>query len=201
MMRTIIFWISVIGLVVFLNYYTMDEKPSKQSENQQSGQTVSNVDSLNSSKIIAKYNADINWDTLSFTYQIQEKYLNKYSTLMAIKANGVDIIKLDSSYYLKISKQNSLLNDKVAPFKQIILFLKISKNQLQDLSDNINLLNEIELIEENGCFIFRLDSVSSYDIKLLDEGNINTTFLVDGKKGVPILKGSLIDYHLYEKSK
>ncbi|WP_154401924.1 hypothetical protein [Aquirufa nivalisilvae] len=71
----------------------MDEKPSKQSENQQSGQTLSNIDSLNSSKIIAKYNADINWDTLSFTYQIQEKYLNKYSTLMAIKANGVDIIK------------------------------------------------------------------------------------------------------------
>lgn len=200
-MRTIIFWISVIGLVVFLNYYTMDEKPSKQSENQQSGQTLSNIDSLNSSKIIAKYNADINWDTLSFTYQIQEKYLNKYSTLMAIKANGVDIIKLDSSYYLKISKQNSLLNDKEAPFKQIILFLKISKNQLYDLSDNINLLNEIELIEENGCFIFKLDSISSYDIKLLDEENINATFLVDGKKGVPILKGSLIDYHLYEKSK
>ncbi len=200
-MRTIIFWISVIGLVVFLNYYTMDEKPSKQSENQQSGQTLSNIDSLNSSKIIAKYNADINWDTLSFTYQIQEKYLNKYSTLMAIKANGVDIIKLDSSYYLKISKQNSLLNDKEAPFKQIILFLKISKNQLQDLSDNINLLNEIELIEENGCFIFKLDSISSYDIKLLDEGNTNATFLVDCKKGVPILKGSLIDYHLYEKSK
>ncbi|MCZ2479056.1 hypothetical protein G9H64_09960 [Aquirufa nivalisilvae] len=179
----------------------MDEKPSKQSENQQSGQTLSNIDSLNSSKIIAKYNADINWDTLSFTYQIQEKYLNKYSTLMAIKANGVDIIKLDSSYYLKISKQNSLLNDKEAPFKQIILFLKISKNQLYDLSDNINLLNEIELIEENGCFIFKLDSISSYDIKLLDEENINATFLVDGKKGVPILKGSLIDYHLYEKSK
>lgn len=200
-MRTIIFWISVIGLVVFLNYYTMDEKPSKQSENQQSGQTLSNIDSLNSSKIIAKYNADINWDTLSFTYQIQEKYLNKYSTLMAIKANGVDIIKLDSSYYLKISKQNSLLNDKEAPFKQIILFLKISKNQLYDLSDNINLLNEIELIEENGCFIFKLDSISSYDIKLLDEENINATFLVDGKKGVPILKGTLIDYHLYEKSK
>lgn len=200
-MRTIIFWISVIGLVVFLNYYTMDEKPSKQSENQQSGQTLSNIDSLNSSKIIAKYNADINWDTLSFTYQIQEKYLNKYSTLMAIKANGVDIIKLDSTYYLKISKQNSLLNDKEAPFKQIILFLKISKNQLYDLSDNINLLNEIELIEENGCFIFKLDSISSYDIKLLDEENINATFLVDGKKGVPILKGSLIDYHLYEKSK
>ncbi|WP_109322325.1 hypothetical protein [Aquirufa nivalisilvae] len=94
-----------------------------------------------------------------------------------------------------------MLNDKEAPFKQIILFLKISKNQLYDLSDNINLLNEIELIEENGCFIFKLDSISSYDIKLLDEENINATFLVDGKKGVPILKGSLIDYHLYEKSK
>ena len=196
-MKTTILWLSIVGIFVYLMYFTNEKKPTKQSSNQ----TIINNDSLNSAKIIAQYNADIYWDTLSFTYQIQEKYLNKYSTLMAIKGNGVDIIKLDSSYYLKISKQYSWSYDKEAPFKQIILFLKISKNQLKDLSYNLNLLNEIELIEENGCFIFRLDSVSSYDIKLLDEGNINTTFLVDGKKGVPILKGSLIDYHLYEKSK
>ncbi|MEY2921498.1 MAG: hypothetical protein RL108_107 [Bacteroidota bacterium] len=193
--RTIIYLSLIIGYLSSCNFSN-----KKDAEPKSPLSKGSNTDSLNSANIISKYKAELNWDTLSYTYQIKDKFENNDSVPLAIKAAGVDIIKIDSSYYLKLRKQHRWLITKEVPFKEILLFLKISKNQLDEIRSNMKTVSEFSLDSENGCFIIKPTSINSSDIKVFDETETESPSKVISNKSVLIIRGSLIDYHLYKNS-
>lgn len=193
--RTLIYLSLIIGYLSSCNF-----SDKKDAETESPISRGSNSDSLNSAKIILKYKAEVNWDTLSYTYQIKDKFEENGSVPMAIKAAGVDIIKIDSSYYLKLRKQYRWLMNKEVPFKEILLFLKISKNQLDDISSKMKTVSEFSLDSDNGCFIVNPHSISSSDIKVFDETETESTSKVISNKSVLVIKGELIDYYLFQST-
>ena len=194
-LRNIIFVFVILGYLTSCNF---SEK--KDGESESPINTSSNSDSLNSADVISKYKADINWDTLSFTYQIKDRFENNDSVSLAIIAGGVDIIKIDSVYYLKLRKQFRWFTIKESPYKEIILFLKISKNQLDDISRNMKILGDYSLGSENGCFIFKSNTINSLDVKLFDDIDTESSSKVISNKSVLVIKGTLIDYYLNRNS-
>lgn len=193
--RTLIYLSLIIGYLSSCNF-----SDKKDAETESPISRGSNSDSLNSAKIILKYKAEVNWDTLSYTYQIKDKFEENGSVPMAIKAAGVDIIKIDSSYYLKLRKQYRWLMNKEVPFKEILLFLKISKNQLDDISSKMKTVSEFSLDSDNGCFIVNPHSIVSSDIKVFDETETESTSKVISNKSILVIKGKLIDYYLFQSS-
>jgi hypothetical protein len=193
--RTLIYLSLFIGYLSSCNFSN-----KKDAEPKSPLSKSSNTDSLNSANIISKYKAELNWDTLSYSYQIKDKFENNESVLLAIKAAGVDIIKIDSSYYLKLRKHYRWLITKEPPFKEILLFLKISNNQLDDITSNMKTLSEFSLDSENGCFIYNPHSINSSDVKVFDETETESTSKVISSKSVLVIKGELIDYYLFQSS-
>ena len=180
-----------------------NNKPSQEEESQIKQRVIENANSIDSveiGKIISKYNANSSWDTLSFTYQIEEK-LVEGNDFASLKADLQDIIRKDTTYYIKLLNKEVLLTLKSSIFNEVRLFLKISKNQLSQLK-KVNMSFENALgFGKTGIFIFKAKDISNYNVKVLDT-NFNEITGETSEQGndsnILLIKGDLIDFYLFK---
>lgn len=177
-------------------------KLSKEEESQMEQKIKENanrIDSVESARIISKYNANSTWDTLSFTYQLQENLVEK-NELASLKADLLDIIKKDTSYYVKLLYKQVIFG-RSSNFNDIRLFLKISQNQLSLLkSVHVGFENSLGLAL-TGLFIFKAKDISNYNEKVLDSNFNELTGESSAKENdsnILLIKGDLIDFYLFK---
>ena len=197
----------IIGIISALIFSCdTSESKSKDSENISPEHKKiifeSEQDSINSIKLIERYQASIDWNKFHFTYQIQEKFENRDSAKMAIKARAIDIVKIGNSYFIKVIQQKNAVDwESLSPYKEVLLLLAISESQLVDISSKLPPEEEWSFTSENGCFIFTADSIFNNNIKFYDELTSESNTAIVSPKGVLVIKGKLIDYYIAKQLK
>lgn len=185
---------------------TTDSRNNKPSQEEQSQikqrirENANRIDSVEIESIKSKYNVNSGWDTLSFTYQLEEKLIEG-NELASLKADLQDLIKKDTTYYVKLLNKAVFFTERSSNFNEVRLFLKISQNQLNQLKKvNMSFKNAFGF-GQTGIFIFKAKDISNYNEKVLDT-NINEitgeSSLEENNSNILFIKGDLIDFYLFK---
>jgi hypothetical protein len=196
MKKTFIFFIIHL---IFIGCTGDESKRKSQSLNEDSTlESYSTIDSINGEKLLNKYGALIKWDTLKFTYQLQENLIEKNA---AINADVLDIIKVDTSYYVRLINKYLFLHNRKSSFNQVSAYLKINKNQL-------SVLQNVPMSWRNkfgrgrtGVFIFKATSISNRTNKIINlefDSETGESSNVEENENILLFNGHLIDYYLFK---
>ena len=194
----------ILVLINFLILFSWSCGTKNESNNIQSNELEINsekflndklerVDSLEKVKIISKHNAISSWDTLSFSYQLQESLLER-NKIASVEANIFDIVKKDSTYYVKLLY-------KVNPWRSLNVFytdanflLKLNQNQFINLKNQIGDFKKSFLVQNEGIFIFNAKSLNS-NYKIIENSNNRE----QEENAINILiEGDLIDFYIFK---
>lgn len=188
-----------VTVICIVSCNTSQKKPLK-TEHEKYRDKKQIYDSLNdveSYRLSNNTHAIVGWDTLKqFTYSLQELLDGKSQSISFI---GIirDIIKIDSTYILKVVNTNR----KVA--RNYIAEISISAIDFHSLNQKLD-PNPHEINE--GCFIIQVDKVSLH-YPILSSGvesngdNVEdaTSYLtLNYSEKMIELKGNLIAYYLYK---
>lgn len=205
-MKTKIKQSKIIGSIIFLiwgcgsaesgkNELAQEEKSSFKRINIENNV---NTDSIRIESIKSKYNANSAWDTLNFTYQLQENLIEKNA---AINADVIDIIKVDTSYYVRLINKYLFSHNRISSFNQVSAYLKINKNQLSKLKNvPISWRNKFGR-GRSGVFIFKATSIGNSTNKIINsEFNSETgeSSTIEENENILLFYGNLVDYYLFK---
>lgn len=208
-MKTKIILCQIICLIIFLIWGcgSTDSRKNELAQEEESRFNRINIennistDSIETERIKSKYNANSAWDTLSFTYQLEENLVLK-GEFASVKADLNDILKKDSTYYIKIINKIDFYMGNPSNFDEVLLYLKINNNQF-NLIKNIKLSHENSLgFGKTGIFIFKAKSINNFNSRVLDS-NINestgeSSSEVNNTKAL-LINGDLIDFYLFRQ--
>jgi hypothetical protein len=189
----------IISLSTFLIYSceeTSKKDFQKNSKEQIELSNSSNLDSLEIFKINSKYDLDKTWDTLSFTYELEERLVQS-NKLMSVEGDIIDVIKKDSTYYIKLLYKAQLFSNFDFYYTDARFYLQINKNQLNQL-ENRRRENHPKSFVTNysGVFICKAKSINSYYGKVLALVGSNEQ---ENNSNNLIIEGDLIDFYLFHQ--
>ncbi len=136
-----------------------------------------------------KYNAQIGWDTLDlYTYLYQEMFIDQRNPI-SFEGKLEDIIKLDSSYILKVLNTNRTYIAQISMNRERFV-------EFQKIFNSKNRGNE-------GCFVFQVSKIISASPEIKSDyefdGEGSYSFLdYDFDQSLLIFKGDLIDFYVNE---
>lgn len=185
--------------LIFIGCNGDESKRKSQSLNEDSTLgSSSNLDSINGEKLINKYGALIKWDTLKFTYQLQENLIEKNA---AVNADVLDIIKVDTSYYVRLINKYLFLHNRKSSFDQVSAYLKINKNQLSVLQNvPMSWRNKFGR-GKSGIFIIKATSINNHTNKIINsefDSETGESTDVEENENIIMINGKLIDFYLFK---
>lgn len=184
------------SILIFSCRESSKEDIQKNTKEEAVSPNSNRIDSLEILIINSKYDLDTTWDTLSFTYELEERLVQS-NKLVSVEGDIIDVIKKDSTYYIKLLYKAQLFSNFDFYYTDARFYLQINKNQLNQLENRRRENHPKSLVTNySGVFICKAKSINSYYGKVLaligsNEQENNTNNL--------IIEGDLIDFYLFKE--
>ena len=186
-------------LLLGVGFCSCDKKEKRKTSYEIEREIQKRIDTFNqtqATKLIEKQNAIVGWDSLNqYTYLLQELFESGNRPISFI-GDIRDIIIKDSGYVLKLS------NYSTTNYKTCIAEVSLSNITFLELKKQLKIGND-----ETGCFIFKVNRVSSHFPMLSTEVESDGPNVEDARSYLTYdfndmlikIEGVLIDYYLYKR--
>jgi hypothetical protein len=190
--------------ILSLTVSCKSEQEKKEEVVNQKKEQLKSANEKEISDLNEKHKAISRWDSLeTFTYVLQEKFIDENEPI-SFQGKLRDIYKSDSTYLLKVEKNNE------SRYKwNYIATISLSKEKFFKLKKILESSNH----SKTGCFIFKVSKVTSPFVKIKSHTSLDEYSEISASNEYSdselyldfdfydkllIFQGDLIDFHLNE---